>query len=139
MAAGVFKQATEVHRDGILLNCYLEDFNKKSRPYTFCNVPKHVLVALPANNGDVTESWLSVTIEFNGNTEYGDFQCYDSMAGVSAFWVTAVLPDVTKSMAIVASDTSRLCVECWNEDDRFDVKTWRDHHTCDDIGWGPSK
>lgn len=137
MAAGVFKQATEVVQNGFLRNCYLESFNRNSRPYVFCNVPKHVLVALPVNSGDVTESWLSVTIEFNGNTRYGDFHCSTSMPEINDFWESAVYPDVAKSMGTSTGDwdRSKLCLECWDEDDRFDVEKWRDHHTCENIGW----
>ncbi|KAJ4993263.1 hypothetical protein SVAN01_01238 [Stagonosporopsis vannaccii] len=137
MAAGVFKQVTAVFRDGFLRNCYSESFSKNSRPYVFCNVPKHVLVALPVNSGDVTESWLSVMVEFNGNTRYGDFHCSTSMPNITEFWEAAVYPDVVKSMGTAADKWSQVnpCVECWSEDDRFDVKTWRNYRTCDNIGW----
>lgn len=134
MAAGVFKAASETPD-----NCYVEEFNENSRPYRFCNVPHHVLVALPASNGDTTESWLRVTVEFNGNTRYGQFDCSNTMTGVNNFWEIAVLPDIVKSMANETREwdlnPKGLCVECWDEDDRFDVKTWRNHHNCDFLGW----
>lgn len=139
LAAGVYKQATTVVFDGFLRNCYLEEFNKNSRPYTFCNVPKHVLVALPANKGDVTESWLSVTVEFNGKTSYGDFHCYSAVRSVMDFWESEVYPDVAKIFGTSESDwnRSKLCPECFDEDDLFDVITWRGNHLCRSLGWVP--
>ncbi|KAH6625343.1 hypothetical protein C7974DRAFT_199193 [Boeremia exigua] len=135
MAAGVFARVTEIERFNTLLNCYIEEFNKDSRPYTFCNVPEHVLVALPANDDRVTESWLSVTVKFNGMTAFGNYDCYDNIGGVKNFWDDTVLPNVVKSMGQTMDDWGTTCVECWNEKERFDVETWRHHHTCDWLGW----
>lgn len=138
MAAGVYKRATEVPKarhPGFLLNCYTERFNQNSRPYTFCDVPKHVLVALPADQSKATESWLSITVEFNGFTRWNEFDCHNSSSSVIDFWNTAVLPDVTKSMRNSEDDWKTPCTECWEEDKCFTLGGWRLCHTCDHLGW----
>lgn len=121
MIAGVFKAATETDE-----NCYQENFNELSRPYKLCNVPSRVLVALPVHKDQTIHSWVSFKLEFNGATEYGGLDCYKSMTPVSRFWKANVLPDVAKIMGTAEGDWEEPCMQCFKEDEAFDMKHWRE-------------
>lgn len=133
MAAGVYARATEASLGGVAINCYVESFNRNSRPYQFCNVPRHVLIALPAEDGKVTESWLSMTVAFSGDTDYGQLDCHGTMSSVNGFWDKSVLPDVSKSMNIPEDEWKLPCTQCWNEHECFEVREWRKCTICDYI------
>lgn len=130
MAAGVYAKATEDPE-----NCYSETFEKRSRPYQFCNVPSQVMIALPANKGNVIESWLSIKVEFNGDTKYGQFDCHGAMSPIIDFWSDNVEADVAKSMGTSTNEWKVPCTQCFNEAKCFDLYTWRDCPKCDYLGY----
>lgn len=80
MAAGIYTRATES-----LENCYMQSFNEQSRLYQFRNVPERVLIALPAEDDSVTESWLSMRVEYVGRTKREQFDCDGTKKGTSGF------------------------------------------------------
>lgn len=118
MAAGVYKQATEN-----MANCYLQGFNFDSRTYQFCNVPKNVLVALPTT-GPVTESWLSMTIEFDQKQAYNLFDCSGTKSGVIGFWEIAVRPKVANILGFPENQWATRAA-CENDEGCFSVDGWR--------------
>lgn len=119
MAAGVYKQATENKA-----NCYLQEFKYHSRTYEFCNVPRNVLVSFPTT-GPVTDSWLSMTIEFNGKTAYGTFDCMGTKPSVNDFWETAVRPDIARIMSYPEGQWGTRTA-CEDNERCFSVDGWRE-------------
>ncbi|KAF3047119.1 hypothetical protein E8E12_011338 [Didymella heteroderae] len=135
MIAGVFKAATE-HKG----NCCQEHFEYLSRPYELCNVPDHVMVARPVHKGQVIQSWVSLRLEFNGETKFGDLNCYNTMTPVIKFWEGNVLPDVAKIMGTAVDDWKEACTECFKEKEAFEVKTWRNFRSegCSYLNYVPN-
>jgi hypothetical protein len=135
LIAGVYKTATE-HAE----NCYQEGFNLLSRPYELCNAPDHVMVALPVHKGQTIQSWVSLKLEFNGPTKFGDFNCYTTMSPVIKFWEGNVLPDAAKIMGTSVNDWKEACTECFKEDDAFDVYKWRSFKSdgCSYLDYAPN-
>lgn len=133
MIAGVYARATELSE-----NCYVEDFNKMSRPYDMCNVPKHVMVVLPVHEGQTIQSWVSLTLEFDGQTKYGDFNCYNLMFPAIDFWEGNVLPNVAESMGTSVDDWKQACTQCLKENDAFDLYKWRDFERCSYLNYPPN-
>ena len=110
-------------------NCYRESFNDETRVYQFCNVPDRVMIALPAEDGSVTESWLSMTIEFDGPTKYGQFDCEGTKKSVDGFWEAAVRPDMAKALGHPENEWNT-CISCTDDENAFDVEKWREHCVC---------
>jgi hypothetical protein len=128
MAAGVYKEATEAE-----FNCYHPLFSRPSRPYRFCVVPHHILIAFPANKDQIIDAWLQVTVEFNGETTVGNLDCdqmTDPSGNITTFWKAAVLPDVTQAMGNSADDWTDPCLECFSEDEAFTLDSWRSSQHC---------
>ena len=135
MIAGVFKVATET-----TANCYEEAFNDPSRPYNWCNVPNRVMVVLPAHKGQAIQSWVSFTLAFNGQSNYGDYDCYKTMTPVIKFWEANVLPDVAKIMGTAVDDWKEPCTQCFKEEDVFKVRHWREYKSegCSYLDYSPN-
>lgn len=81
------------------------------------------MIALPANKGNVIESWLSMKVEFNGHTKFGQLDCHSTMKPVIHFWDNNVEADAAKSMHPLTDEWKHPCTQCWNEDKCFDLYT----------------
>lgn len=128
MAAGVYKDATDAE-----FNCYIPDFKRPSRDYRFCDVPQHILIAFPANKDQIVDAWLQVTFKFNGKTLAGNLDCdqmTDPGGSITTFWKAAVLPDVAQAMGNSADDWADPCLECFSEDEAFNLESWRSSQHC---------
>jgi hypothetical protein len=135
MIAGVFKVATET-----AANCYEETFNDPSRLYTLCNVPGRVLVVLPAHKGQAIQSWLSLKLGFNGQSNYGDLDCYKTMTPMIKFWQAIVLSGAAKILGTSVDDWKEPCTQCFKESKAFDVRHWREYESegCSYLDYAPN-
>lgn len=98
------------------------------------------MVALPVHGGQTIHSWVSLRLQFNGATEYGSLDCDKTRTPASRLWEANVLPDVAKIMGTVEGDWEEPCTQCFEEDEAFDIKHWRNFKSdgCSYMNYAPN-